>query len=100
MKILVISQFYKPDITAAAFRITDFVDFLTKAGHDVLVITSYPHKTEVANHDFAEEMEIKRVKVKEVKKKGFLGYVSHWGPLPFWHLCLQAFLRSSRSLLP
>ena len=78
MRILVISQFYKPDITAAAFRITDFVDYLTKAGHDVFVITSYPHKTEVENYDFSKEKEIRRVKIKEVKKKGFSGYVSHY----------------------
>lgn len=45
MKILIISQYYRPDITAAANRITDTADLLQSYGHDVVVVTAIPHKS-------------------------------------------------------
>ena len=45
MKLLVISQYFSPDITAAAYRISETVDGLNKNGIDVFVITSTPHKS-------------------------------------------------------
>ena len=36
MKLLVISQYFTPDITAAAYRISETVDGLNKNGIDVL----------------------------------------------------------------
>lgn len=44
LKILVICQYFPPDITAAAYRIGDTARLLRQAGHDVRVITSTPHK--------------------------------------------------------
>lgn len=38
------SQFYYPDITAAAFRIRETVDLLVAKGHRVHVIAARPHK--------------------------------------------------------
>lgn len=38
------SQFYYPDITAAAFRIKETVDLLAAKGHRVHVIAARPHK--------------------------------------------------------
>lgn len=78
MRILVISQFYKPDITAAAFRISDFVDFLRAEGHDVLVVTTHPFKSVVEEYDFSNEMGTVRVRISAVKKKGFIGYLKHY----------------------
>lgn len=46
MKILVVAQYYRPDITAAAFRIAETVDLLLAAGHEVTVITSEPHRAQ------------------------------------------------------
>jgi len=46
MKILVVAQYYRPDITAAAFRIAETVDLLSEAGHAVTVITSEPHRAQ------------------------------------------------------
>ena len=52
MKILVISQYFDPDITAAANRISESVDILCKAGHEVSVISATPHKSHIK--DFVE----------------------------------------------
>lgn len=46
-RILVMSQFYYPDITAAAFRIKETVDLLVAKGHRVHVIAARPHKAVV-----------------------------------------------------
>jgi colanic acid biosynthesis glycosyl transferase WcaI len=44
LRILIISQYFPPDITAAAYRIGDTAKLLRRAGHEVRVITSTPHK--------------------------------------------------------
>lgn len=46
-----ITQYYPPDITAAAFRINDMVNALKKCGFDVKIITSKPHKVSVQHDD-------------------------------------------------
>lgn len=46
-RILIVSQYFRPDITAAAHRITDLRIFLQSHGHHVDVITSFPHKAQV-----------------------------------------------------
>lgn len=43
--ILVISQYFPPDITAAAFRIGSLCDFLLQHDYQVTVLTSHPHKS-------------------------------------------------------
>ena len=45
MKILVISQYFTPDITAAAFRVSESCDLLKEMGHEVNIVTSTPHKS-------------------------------------------------------
>jgi hypothetical protein len=44
MRILVISQYFLPDITAVAFRMGDTVEYLVQNGNEVRVITAQPHK--------------------------------------------------------
>ncbi len=51
MRILFICQFFAPDITAAAFRMSDFARLLAQSGDEVRVITSYPHKAHVTDVD-------------------------------------------------
>jgi glycosyltransferase involved in cell wall biosynthesis len=46
--ILIVSQFYAPDITAAAFRIKETAEILAGLGHPVTVLTAEPHKGEAA----------------------------------------------------
>ncbi len=45
MKILIICQYFPPDITAAAFRIFDTARLLEANGHEVHVITARPHRS-------------------------------------------------------
>jgi glycosyltransferase involved in cell wall biosynthesis len=78
MRILIISQYFKPDITAAAFRISDLVDYLKDHGHNVLLITGYPHKSVVQNYNYSTERDIVRIKIPDVKKKGFISYFKHY----------------------
>ncbi|MBV9055379.1 MAG: glycosyltransferase family 4 protein [Candidatus Eremiobacteraeota bacterium] len=42
MKALFVSHFYPPEPGAASARIASFVDALTRAGHDVTVLTNFP----------------------------------------------------------
>ena len=43
MRILFITQYYPPDISAPANRISDWARALVKRGHEVWVITAFPH---------------------------------------------------------
>lgn len=66
MKILIISQYYFPDITAAANRIGETAAILSKAGNEVTVITATPHKslssvTDFQDFDLLQEENIIRV---------------------------------------
>jgi glycosyltransferase involved in cell wall biosynthesis len=47
--ILIISQYFPPDITAAAFRIGSLCDYLLRNNYKVTVLTSLPHKTNPPN---------------------------------------------------
>ncbi|MBN1341610.1 MAG: glycosyltransferase family 4 protein [Phycisphaerae bacterium] len=82
MRILVVSQFFAPDITAAAFRVTDVVTLLGKAGHDVKVITSLPHKAQVHSNEEVERaiptVDVHRVRLNELKGGGLRRYLSHY----------------------
>jgi glycosyltransferase involved in cell wall biosynthesis len=42
--ILILSQYYAPDVTAAAFRITESAELLAGKGYDITVITAVPHR--------------------------------------------------------
>ena len=44
MKILFLSQYFPPDITAAAFRINETARLFNNRGFHVVVITAEPHR--------------------------------------------------------
>jgi glycosyltransferase involved in cell wall biosynthesis len=48
MRVLVITQFFQPDITAAAFRMADMCQLLVEADVEVKVIAGEPHKVNPA----------------------------------------------------
>ena len=63
-KVLIISQYYPPDLTAAAFRIGELAKYLSKTNRFyVEVLTTYPHKTN-ANYEIKE---LEKVKVNRLK---------------------------------
>ena len=79
MKILVISQFFEPDITAAAFRITETCDLLRKSGHDLLVITTRPHKGTVSTGDGAQSRSwVLRASIRSYHGRGRIDYLMHY----------------------
>lgn len=79
MKILVVSQFYTPDITAAAFRIRESVDLLRASGHDVRVITSMPHKALAEGDSVSlDEQGIYRVTLTSLEGSGMRRYLLHY----------------------
>jgi glycosyltransferase involved in cell wall biosynthesis len=50
MRILILSQHFTPEVTAARFRIEPFVEALRGSGHDVEVITAVPNHPEGVIH--------------------------------------------------
>ena len=79
MRILIVSQFYPPDITAAAFRIGETAAVLRELGHDVRIITAEPHKSDArADHDDDRRQGVVRVPVSSHDGGGTWRYVSHY----------------------
>ena len=79
MKILVFSQFYEPDITAAAFRISETCNLLRRRGHQVQVITAQPHKSSaVAKGNFVEEPWVLKLSIRKYKGRGVFDYLLHY----------------------
>jgi glycosyltransferase involved in cell wall biosynthesis len=80
MKILCISQYFTPDVTAAAYRISESVDLLRVSGHEVYVITSYPHKSDVKLEKDAEKAEshVTRLPVSAIRGSGIRGYLEQY----------------------
>lgn len=91
MKILIITQFFPPDITAAAFRLGDTATLLTRKGHDVKVLAGDPHKGSaegVKMEDLVDpSVDIRRCHIKPLDKKGMRSYIGHY----------MSFVRSSIS---
>lgn len=79
MRILIISQFYYPDITACAFRIRETALLLADKGCEVHVIAAEPHKATV-NYMPLDDGPIRASRVRLIKATGKskLNYISHY----------------------
>lgn len=76
MKILIVSQYYTPDITAAAFRMGETAELLREEGHEVRVITAQPHKADV---EATPDPEVSRVEIAPPPENGgLLSYLRHY----------------------
>lgn len=94
-KILIISQYYTPDITAAAFRIRDMYLGFSRAGLDATIITTHPHKgtgSNEPNTQQEQEADIHRLHVKTIKKKSLLAYLYNYFGFVL-QACIYALLR-------
>jgi len=80
MKILVLSQYYTPDITAAAFRIKETVDLLRQQGCSVRVVTSKPHKSRAGGTEerLSREEGIIRTPIFKYRGGGKWNYLAHY----------------------
>ena len=76
-RILVISQFYAPDITAAAFRISETVGLLRQDA-DVRVIAAVPHKAQAASGGGSETDDVMRVWIRPYQGGGPINYILHY----------------------
>ncbi len=78
-KILIISQFYYPDVTACAFRIKETVDLLLAKGHTVHVIAGEPHKGQIKGQQIDDgNATVTRVKLFKYSGKGKWNYILHY----------------------
>ncbi len=79
-RLLIVSQFYHPDITAAAFRIKETGDLLAARGHAVHVIAGEPHKARAAGEGPLDDGRIKvtRVPLAKAEGKGTWNYIRHY----------------------
>ncbi len=77
---LIITQYYYPDITAAAFRIRETVDILKSKGHNIVVVAAKPHKGESVNKIQIDDGGIKVIRVPIIKYrgKGKWNYILHY----------------------
>lgn len=101
MKILIISQYYFPDITAAANRIAETADLLCDTGHDVTVVTATPHKSNISEHDVYDESavpSILRVNVDVGSQRGVWGLIGQY--FGFSLGALLKIVRNIRSISP
>ncbi|OHB62422.1 MAG: hypothetical protein A2Y76_06735 [Planctomycetes bacterium RBG_13_60_9] len=82
MKILIIAQYFPPDITAAAFRMFDTARLLEDTGHEVRVITAHPHRSQVDGDSAArydgQISGVWRTPVAHLNGGGFSDYVKHY----------------------
>ncbi|WP_439603101.1 glycosyltransferase family 4 protein [Devosia sp.] len=79
VRILIVSQFYPPDITAAAFRIGETAELLRDLGHDVRVITAEPHKSDAQVDREADQRQgVIRVRVDSSEGGGTWRYLAHY----------------------
>ena len=79
MKILVISQFFYPDITAAAYRVSETCELLRKFKHDVVVVTTNPHKGAIIDLDSSKrDSWVIRVPIVPYKGRGLFDYLIHY----------------------
>mgnify|MGYP006268696747 CR=1 FL=1 len=94
MKILIIAQYYRPDITAAAFRIAETAELLAQGGHAVTVITAEPHRTQAKDSsnglhlpdssgaakqpDQPQQPRVVRVPIEPFSTGGMKAYLRHY----------------------
>lgn len=80
LNILIISQYYHPDVTAAAFRIKEMADILSSKGHQISVITATPHKGIIQLSEKIDDakIEVRRLPIIKYYGMGKFNYIIHY----------------------
>jgi glycosyltransferase involved in cell wall biosynthesis len=80
LKILIVSQYYYPDVTAAAFRIKETADILSSKGHQITVITARPHKGIISSSEKIDDANVDVIRLPIIKYygKGKWNYFAHY----------------------
>lgn len=66
-RVLFVTQYFPPDLTAAAFRIGELARFFyNNSNLEILVLTTVPHKTKLSilKQDYVPERNINRIPIK------------------------------------
>jgi glycosyltransferase involved in cell wall biosynthesis len=84
-KILIVSQYYYPDVTAAAFRIKETADILSSNGHQINVITAKPHKGIINSSKKIDDANVEVIRLPIIKYygKGKWNYLTHYASFMF-----------------
>lgn len=79
-KILIVSQYYYPDIAAAAFRIKEMADILSSKGHQISVITAKPHRGIIDLSDKVDDtsIEVTRLPIIKYYGRGKWNFIAHY----------------------
>ncbi len=82
MKVLIICQYFPPDITAAAFRMWDTAELLMSSGHEVRVITAVPHRATEQGSSPKSATEslhwVARCRARPLAGSGLIPYLRHY----------------------
>lgn len=79
MRVLIITQFYYPDVTACAFRIKETADWLAANGCQVHVIAGEPHKGRLeAQSQDNPRIRVTRVPLADHEGGGKWNYIRHY----------------------
>lgn len=103
MRILLLTQYFPPEVGASQVRLSAFCRELRAAGHEVEVVTAMPHHPEghiyrgyrgrFYRREFLEGMTVHRVWLYAAKGSGFKRILTY---LSFAFLCLFGLLRAKR----
>ncbi len=78
-KILIVTQFYYPDVTACAFRMRETAELLRQMGCEVHVVAGEPHKGQVDRQQIDDAgIEVSRVPLVKYEGRGKWNYIAHY----------------------
>ena len=78
LRVLFVTQFYYPDVTACAFRMHETAQLLSSMGCDVEVIAGEPHKGDLGEQIDDGKVKVSRVKLIKYEGKGKWNYIAHY----------------------
>lgn len=78
LRVLFVTQFYYPDVTACAFRMHETAQLLSRMGCDVEVIAGEPHKGDLGEQVDDGKVKVSRVKLIKYQGKGKWNYIAHY----------------------
>ncbi|OGK08868.1 MAG: hypothetical protein A2W80_06480 [Candidatus Riflebacteria bacterium GWC2_50_8] len=78
LRVLFVTQFYYPDVTACAFRMHETAQLLSRMGCAVEVIAGEPHKGNLGEQIDDGKVKVSRVKLIKYEGKGKWNYIAHY----------------------
>ncbi len=79
LRVLIVSQFYYPDVTACAFRMRETAQLLAGMGCKVHVVAGEPHKGQIEQQQIDDgPIRVSRVKLIKYEGRGKWNYIAHY----------------------